>query len=620
MSDMFASKKLRWSVLLGALVATMAVAPSVLLGTSPAGAATMLYQYTLNETMSALDNSTATGTINVTGATGAVTFMEVEIPVFRHTHPADMDLKITGPNGQSVILMSDVPSSLPGCAADVDGVNLRFADNGNALPFSNELVSGYYDTYNDSDEHDCGVVGGTDLSASKESFGAAFYGISPNGAWTVEMADDGPGDFGFISDVRLTFYTAIRATSTTVVCTPDPAVVAEASTCRATVSDIEGAGVASTPQGTVTFTKTGVAGNLGHTSCRLGSSGSCSVAFTPTVAGRATVIGTYAGNLNHRASKDDDSFTAADERRSSSTTVLCTPSAVFVGAVSTCTIKVADTAAGAKATPTGKVSITKTGGAGTLSATSCPLSSGKCTVRFKPSAAGKTTIKASYLTKALHGPSAGSDAVTGKVPRRLTSTTVQCTPNAVNVGADSTCTATVADIQGGTKVTPTGKVNFTKTGNSGAGTFSATSCTLASGKCTVKYRPSAGGATTVKGTYAASAVHGASTGGATVTGRPRSTSTTVVCSGFVLHSDSTCTVTVADTASGTKATPTGTVNFTTTGGPGTLSATSCTLASGTCAVSYTPSGDGITTVSGAYVATAIHSASTGTSSIDHRAQ
>jgi hypothetical protein len=75
-----------------------------------------------------------------------------------------------------------------------------------------------------------------------------------------------------------------------------------------------------------------------------------------------------------------------------------------------------------------------------------------------------------------------------------TTTTVACTPNPVGINAPATCTATVTDIIGsGKHAVPTGTVTF---GSSGAGSFSASTCTLApaagfSANCSVTYSPTA---------------------------------------------------------------------------------------------------------------------------------
>src|SRR5206468_1620470 len=104
-------------------------------------------------------------------------------------------------------------------------------------------------------------------------------------------------------------------------------------------------------------------------------------------------------------------------------------------------------------------------------------------------------------------------------------------PATVAINQASTCTATVVDTSGAGSSTPAGSVAFTRTG--AAGTFSATSCTLVSGSCSVTFTPSAAGTATISGTYTPSdSVHAGSTSvtNGTVTATLRTTSTTIVCS------------------------------------------------------------------------------------------
>lgn len=86
----------------------------------------------------------------------------------------------------------------------------------------------------------------------------------------------------------------------------------------------------------------------------------------------------------------------------------------------------------------------------------------------------------------------------------VTTTAVVCSPDPWGVDLPATCTATVTDVSGGgADAVPVGAVNFAA---SGAGAFSATSCTLApaggfSASCSVTYTPSAVGNQTITATY-----------------------------------------------------------------------------------------------------------------------
>src|SRR5437879_12941240 len=97
----------------------------------------------------------------------------------------------------------------------------------------------------------------------------------------------------------------------------------------------------------------------------------------------------------------------------------------------------------------------------------------------------------------------------------------------------------------------------------------------------------------------------------------RSTSTVVSCapSSVVTNNGSTCTATLTDTASGTASTPIGQVSSTSSGtaGGSFSPATSCNLITGSCSVTFTPTGAGTDTVTGNYQGDNVHSTSSGTS-------
>jgi hypothetical protein len=103
-------------------------------------------------------------------------------------------------------------------------------------------------------------------------------------------------------------------------------------------------------------------------------------------------------------------------------------------------------------------------------------------------------------------------------PKHPTETTVKCSPNPVEVGHPTTCTATVTDTSA-TKTTPTGTVSFTHT-NTGA--LAPESCllkaTLVAGvaSCSVTYAPLMTGAHEITATYGGDTTHEASKGSTTV--------------------------------------------------------------------------------------------------------
>jgi hypothetical protein len=172
--------------------------------------------------------------------------------------------------------------------------------------------------------------------------------------------------------------------------------------------------------------------------------------------------------------------------------------------------------------PTGTITFSS-GGAGAFTpAAKCTLAAtgtagvSECSATYTPSAveAGAQTIIASYPGDGNYLKSSGSGPLT--VTTRTTATTVECSPASVATGVGSSCTATVTDTNAGTVSTPTGTVGFS---SNGAGSFSATSCTLAAGattgtaSCSVTYTPSATGTQTITGAYGGDTTHASSTNG-----------------------------------------------------------------------------------------------------------
>src|SRR5213596_2729762 len=457
-----------------------------------------------------------------------------------------------------------------------------------------------------------GTFGGSCVLAGSTASATCSVSYTPSGSAPRHdlITANYPGDSSHTSSsgtFKLTVASGVQSTTTSVSCTPSTVVINQASSCTATVT-----GQTTSPSGTVTFSSTGAAGTFSSTTCTLvpgvSPASSCSVSFTPSASGTTTIQANYGGDSSHSASNGSTTITV--NKRTTTTSIVCSPASVAINQASTCTATVADASGAGGTTPAGSVAFTATGLAGAFSATSCTLVSGSCSVTFTPSAAGTATISGTYTpsdTTHLGSSSSGASNGTVTATLRTTSTTIVCSPSSVAVNQPSTCTATVADTNGAGATTPAGSVAFTAAGVTGS--FSATSCTLVSGSCSVTFTPSASGTATISGTYTASdTVHATSSssgaGNGSITVTRRTTSTTIVCSpGTVaVNQPSTCTATVSDTNGAGATTPAGSVAFTATGLAGTFSATSCTLVSGSCSVTFTPSASGTATISGTYTA------------------
>ncbi len=127
--------------------------------------------------------------IPVSGLTGAVTDVTVTLSGFSHTFPADVDVLLVGPSGQSVVLLADT-----GSGTDVNNATLTFSDAA-PTPVPTPIVSGTYRPTNG------GAFNGP-APAPPGPYGAtlaAFNGTVPNGMWSLYVYDDFNADFGMMS-------------------------------------------------------------------------------------------------------------------------------------------------------------------------------------------------------------------------------------------------------------------------------------------------------------------------------------------------------------------------------------------------------------------------------------
>ncbi|CAN5351244.1 hypothetical protein BH10ACI1_BH10ACI1_27060 [soil metagenome] len=131
--------------------------------------------------------------INVSGQTGLVTGVQVNLNNFSHTAPDDVDLMLVAPNGNKVILMSDV-----GGTNAVTNLNLVFDDLAAvSLPDNSAITSG---TYKPTDFETGDVFPAPAPSgAATGRMLSSFNGIQPNGAWKLFLVDDTGANAGSIS-------------------------------------------------------------------------------------------------------------------------------------------------------------------------------------------------------------------------------------------------------------------------------------------------------------------------------------------------------------------------------------------------------------------------------------
>lgn len=150
-----------------------------------------------NATAITINDATAIGTGNpypsniaVSGLTGTVTNVTVTLNNFNHTFPDDTDVMLVAPNGNNLILMSDV-----GGSGKITNTTLTFDDASAAsLPDATKLFTGAYKPTN---------IGTGDtfpapapVPSANTTLAAAFNGIDPNGTWSLYVIDDLGADMG----------------------------------------------------------------------------------------------------------------------------------------------------------------------------------------------------------------------------------------------------------------------------------------------------------------------------------------------------------------------------------------------------------------------------------------
>ena len=287
------------------------------------------------------------------------------------------------------------------------------------------------------------------------------------------------------------------------------------------------------------------------------------------------------------------------------------------GSHATYTIRVSDTSNSATI-PTGMVTWSDGNNGGTFSASSCVLSSGSCTVSYTPPTdySGTITITGSYGGDSAHTSSSATTTLTSTVLHNIT-TTVTSSASTVKQGSQVQFTATLADTFS-TTLTPTGTVTWSD-GNLG-GTFNPTTCTLSAGNCAVTYTSPANyaGSISVNAHYNSDWPFSKSDGAFTLVGSLLpNTSTIVTPNPATTTLGSSIPFTAIVTTANSQTVPAGTVTWSDGDAGGVFSPSSCTISSGSCTVTYTPSTHtpNLVTVTATFASTTDYSGSAGASGL-----
>ena len=143
--------------------------------------------------------------LDVLGLTGVVTNVSVTIHGLTHSSPADLDMLLLGPSGQTFHFWSDVGGANP-----VSDITVTVADDGaTTLPDSGPLVDGTtYKPFNADTTGDdfpppaFGPPYNEPAAAGSATFASVFNGLTAdqvNGTWSLFITDDTDGNGGTIA-------------------------------------------------------------------------------------------------------------------------------------------------------------------------------------------------------------------------------------------------------------------------------------------------------------------------------------------------------------------------------------------------------------------------------------
>ena len=131
-------------------------------------------------------------TINIFGVTGIVSDVTVTVSNLSHAFPNDVEMLLTGPAGQSSVLMAGT-----GGPNAITNVTLTFDDTASSfLPSSSQIVSG---TFKPTEN----ITASLPPPAPAGPHGtllSTFDGSNPNGTWSLYVFDNSPGDSGNIAN------------------------------------------------------------------------------------------------------------------------------------------------------------------------------------------------------------------------------------------------------------------------------------------------------------------------------------------------------------------------------------------------------------------------------------
>jgi hypothetical protein len=336
-----------------------------------------------------------------------------------------------------------------------------------------------------------------------------------------------------------------NSTTTAVLSSANPSTFGQSVTFTAVLSPGTGTGGALVPTGTVNFFADGNSIGTGT----LGSNGQAAVSISTLAVGSHTITTTYGGDVNFNGSNGtlspNQQVISAIGGTATTTTLMSSQNPSTIGQSVTFTA----TVTGNGGTPTGTVTFSVDGGAGTPAT----LSGGQATFTTSALTIGAHNITATYGGDTNFAGSTTAAPLVQNVNQRSTTTTVASSVNPSTFGQSVTFTATVTGSGG---LTPMGTVTFSVDGVAGS------PINLSNGQASFSTATLAVGSHKIIATYSGDAnFAGSSNAASPLVQNVNTLPTTTTITSSANPSVPTQAVTFTATVTGSSGTPTGTVTF-----------------------------------------------------------
>ena len=118
--------------------------------------------------------------INVSGLSGLITNVTAKLNNISHSYPADLDILLVGPSGQTVMLMSDV-----GGSSSISNITITLSDAATSSMTTSQLSTGTYRPTNRSPSGDADAFASPAPPRPWGSVLSVFNGTAPVGTWSL---------------------------------------------------------------------------------------------------------------------------------------------------------------------------------------------------------------------------------------------------------------------------------------------------------------------------------------------------------------------------------------------------------------------------------------------------